>query len=407
MQAGALVTPSVRLVRELGRGGMGSVWIAEHRGLRTDVVVKLMRPELATDGTSLQRFRLEAAAAAQVKSPHAVQILDVGTIESGEPYIVMELLAGEDLRTVLDRRGPLALDVVSTVVSQIARALDAAHAQGVVHRDIKPENVFLCRSPDDSVFVKVLDFGIAKVTVFDSLPGTTRTGSLLGTPYYMSPEQVVDSKRVDPRTDVWALGVLAYEAIVGARPFEGETIAELAVAILHAPMPRPSQRAVVPATLDGWFARACAREPSERFASAGELARSLEQALRSPDWAATATLPLGSVSVTADDPPSPTSSRAPILWMVVGIVTMVGVVTIGLFAYAHRMSASAHPDRSAPTVSATSASPPPSAESIPLRALTSATASLGPTPIRSAPPATRPSASTVKPATSFDRNAIE
>ncbi|AUX39861.1 hypothetical protein SOCE26_012560 [Sorangium cellulosum] len=210
---GLHVTPHIRLVRPLGRGGMSSVWVAEHLGLRTHVVVKFLSDALAQSPEMVARFQREAALASQVKSPHVVQMIDHGLAPNGVPYIAMELLEGRDLRQLLAERGPLAPHEVVAILWQVAKALGRAHERGVVHRDIKPDNLFLCDVGHGELFVKVLDFGIAKVGAASDL-GATRTGVTLGTPYYMSPEQVMGAK-VDARADVWSLGVVAYECMTG------------------------------------------------------------------------------------------------------------------------------------------------------------------------------------------------
>lgn len=277
-EAGQLVTPNLRLVRALGAGGMGSVWVARHLGLGTDVVVKFIAGDLASNGEALERFRREAAAAADVRSPHVVQILDYGISMSGAPYIAMELLEGESLRERLTREGRLRPRDVAAIVSHCAKALGRAHERRVVHRDVKPDNVFLIDAGDGEVFAKVLDFGIAKAEGGDMV--ATRTGAVLGSPYYMSPEQVVGSRQLDHRSDLWSLGVMTYEMITGRRPFDGETIGALSIAICYADIPPPSQFAPeLPPTVDAWFSRACARDPAARFASARELAEALTSAL--------------------------------------------------------------------------------------------------------------------------------
>jgi serine/threonine-protein kinase len=268
---GLNVTPSVRLVRPFGAGGMGAVWIAEHLTLHTQVVVKFMSSELAKDPASIARFSREAAAAAAVKSPHVVQMFDHGIMEGGAPFIVMELLEGEDLGQRVTRLGALPVADVDKIVTQACKALGRAHAAGIVHRDIKPDNIFLCHQDDGDIFVKILDFGIAKKANGSEM-GHTRTGALMGTPYYMSPEQALGLKNIDLRTDLWSLGVVAYECLTGVRPFEGETVGALSLAIVHGPMPVPSRVASVPGGIDEWFARACCREVAGRFASAKELA---------------------------------------------------------------------------------------------------------------------------------------
>jgi len=270
---GTMVTPSVRLVRPLRTGGMGAVWVAEHLGLKTEVVVKFIAPELADKAEVAARFEREAAAAAQVKSPHVVQVLDHGTNAEFGPYIVMELLEGQDLGTYLKANGRLPVREVAVMIGQVAKALGRAHSAGIIHRDIKPDNIFLCDAEGGEVFVKLLDFGIAKAT--DRIGGTqTTTGQVMGTPYYMSPEQLL-GETIDARTDIWALGVCAFEAVTGTRPFRGETIGALTLQI-HKDLPHASQLVPdVPVAFDEWFARCCAKDREARFSNARDAAQAL------------------------------------------------------------------------------------------------------------------------------------
>jgi serine/threonine-protein kinase len=274
-----LVTPKLRLVRPIAEGGMGSVWVADHLGLHAQVVVKFMAADLAHNAEAMARFSREAAAASQVKSPHVVQMLDYGVTDDNLPYIVMELLEGHDLASHLARVGKLPPPQVVAIVSQLARALVRALERGILHRDIKPSNVFLCDSGAGELFVKLLDFGIAKRLDHGLLDESTQTGALVGSPYYMSPEQVMGDKKVDLRCDLWALGVLAYEALTGERPFYADTVGQLVLKIYQEPQPVPSKKnPALPKKLDAWFARACARESAARFANAKEMADALEAA---------------------------------------------------------------------------------------------------------------------------------
>ena len=280
--AGTMVTPSVRLVRELGAGGMGSVWVADHLTLQTQVVVKFITQALSSDPGTVARFSREAAAASKVKSPHVVQMFDHGVADGGVPFIVMELLEGEDLSHRLERVQVMPAHEVADVVSQVCKALSRAHEKGIVHRDIKPQNIFLCDVGSADVFVKLLDFGIAKGGEAETM-ATTRTGAALGTPYYMSPEQAIGSKAIDHRTDLWSLGVVAVEAMTGQRPFNGETIGALALAIHHGALPVPSRlNPALPKEVDAWFERACARDVQARFQSARELGDALLRAVGVP-----------------------------------------------------------------------------------------------------------------------------
>jgi eukaryotic-like serine/threonine-protein kinase len=277
--AGTILAEKYRLVSLLGRGGMGEVWHAEHLGLRAPVAIKLMKPEIVSDPEALARFNREAQAAASLRSPHVVQVLDHGLDPIlRAPFIAMEMMEGESLGARLERLGRLSPADTARIVTHIARALARAHEAGIVHRDLKPDNVFLVPGDDEEI-AKVLDFGIAKANTQSLDPGSaTRTGAVMGTPYYMSPEQISGAKGVDFRTDLWALGVIACQCLTGRLPFQAETIGGLALAICAEPMPRPSQLGPTPAGFDAWFERAVAREPAQRFQSARELAGELRRA---------------------------------------------------------------------------------------------------------------------------------
>jgi serine/threonine-protein kinase len=276
------------------------VWVADHLALNTHVAVKLIDPELAKREDARERFKREATAAAQLRSAHVVQILDHG-IDEGNPFIVMELLEGEDLFERLDKRGRLSLRETSKIITQVCRALARAHAAGIVHRDLKPENVFLCNNEDEEI-VKVLDFGVAKVT--DPAKSTmqkTGIGTLIGTPHYMSPEQVKGTSEVDSRTDLWAIGVIAYQCVVGELPFDSEGVGDLLIKISIADPPTPSK--VFPgvsSVFDVWFAKACERDRTKRFQSARELAEALARVVASVPEA-----------MRGAPPPRPTSVRPP------------------------------------------------------------------------------------------------
>jgi len=296
---GMMVTSNVRLVRPLGAGGMGSVWVADHLSLRTTVVVKFMAREMAGNSEATARFSREAAAASQVKSPHVVQMFDHGLGDDGRPYIVMELLEGRDLEQRLRASGKLDPVEVVAIVAQLARALSKAHERGIVHRDVKPSNVFLLDAGGGELFVKLLDFGIAKGPEVGIVGSTTRTGAFVGSPFYMSPEQVVGAKEIDFRTDLWSLGVVAYQALTGELPFHAETVGALALKIHRDPLPVPTRaNMALPQAVDGWFARACARDPGERFASARQMADALAHAL---------TVESAATDAPANEPPVPAS----------------------------------------------------------------------------------------------------
>jgi hypothetical protein len=275
---GTVLADKYRLERKLGQGGMGAVWRAEHVQLRSPVAIKLIDHQIVAHPDALARFLREAQSAAALRSPHVVQILDFGA-DRGVPYIAMELLEGESLADRIARVGRLSPPDVARLMTQVARALGKAHEMGIVHRDIKPDNIFIVRNDEDEV-AKVLDFGIAKSAQHGLGPGsgsTTRTGAILGTPNYMSPEQAEGTKLVDHRTDLWALGVIGFECMVGRKPFDSDALGSLLLAICTRPIPVPSQLGFNLPGFDQWFARACARELSDRHQTARELAAELRQ----------------------------------------------------------------------------------------------------------------------------------
>ncbi|HTN83234.1 MAG TPA: serine/threonine-protein kinase, partial [Sorangium sp.] len=258
MFAGQQLTATLRLVRPLGQGAMGSVWVADHLALGIQVAVKFMAPAVAQEPGFAERFRREAVAAAQIKHPHVAQVLDYGVSSDGALYIAMELLDGETLKSRLQRLGPLPLAEVARIVAQTAKALGRAHQLGIVHRDIKPDNLFVL-DLDGDPFIKILDFGVAKLDQSQAMSATA-TGSMLGTPLYMSPEQLLSAKHVDRQADLWALAVVAYRALTGALPFVGDTLGALSVAVYAGVFQPPSAlRPDLPPAVDAWMARALQR----------------------------------------------------------------------------------------------------------------------------------------------------
>ena len=318
--AGRVLNGRYRLIRAVGIGSQASVWLAEHMALTTQVAVKLIDPDLAKRPDARERFKREATAAAQLRSPHVVQILDHG-IDGDQPFIVMELLDGEDLFQRLEKRHHLSIKDTSKILTQVARALTRAHAAGVVHRDLKPENVFLTHNEDDEI-VKVLDFGVAKVR--DAAKVTmqkTGVGTLIGTPHYMSPEQVKGIGEVDYRTDIWAMGVLGFQCVTGELPFDSEGVGDLLIRITIGDMPVPSKVMMgLPPAFDAWFARACDRDASRRFASARACAEGMARlaGLAAANAGPTA-VPRPGASIPppvdpskrpSDAPPSPSTAKA-------------------------------------------------------------------------------------------------
>jgi len=275
-----LVAGKYEVVRLIGRGGMGAVWEGRHVTLGTRVAIKFIDQEYAESKEARVRFETEARAAAALQSKHAIQIYDHGVTDDGRPYMVMEMLGGEPLDERIDRLGRISLQETARILGQVCRALQRAHEAGIIHRDLKPENIFLVRTQDDDdEIAKVLDFGIAKIKAApgeQGLSSSTKTGAVLGTPYYMAPEQARGLRTIDYRADLWSLGIIAYKCVTGTLPFEGESVGDLLVKICTSPPPVPSLAVPgLPPAFDAWFARTMEREPMNRFTSATELADTL------------------------------------------------------------------------------------------------------------------------------------
>jgi CheY-like chemotaxis protein len=276
--AGAVLGGKVRLERELARGAMGEVWIGVHLALGVNVAVKFMDEKLAQTA-EYASFEREARAAAQLRSEHTVRIYDHGLARGGRPYLVMEYLDGESLGARVERLGRLSAREVVDAVSDVARALDEAHGRGIVHRDVKPENVLVVESVDrgSAPSCKLIDFGLARPAV------APRERFIAGTPVYMSPEYLRLEAGPTPALDIWALAVSAFEMLTGELPFDGDSPSHVLETIFFSPFPVASRiRPDVPAAFDEWFARACTRDASARFRTAGDLAEALRRALTEP-----------------------------------------------------------------------------------------------------------------------------
>jgi len=277
-RAGDVVADKYEVERVLGHGGMGVVVVARHRVLGHRVAIKYLLPAVAHDAAAVARFTREAQAAVALRGEHVARVFDVGTLETGAPYMVMELLTGTDLETMLERDGPLDVRCAIDFVLQACEAIAEAHALGIVHRDLKPSNLYVTQRPDGSPLVKVLDFGIAKTieTAAERPSMLTATGTTLGTPVYMSPEQIRDAKTADRRTDIWALGVVLHHLLAGEPPFVGDTLPSLCAQILTEPaIPLASTRPDVPADLAAVVSRCLAKRAEDRFQDVGELAQAL------------------------------------------------------------------------------------------------------------------------------------
>ncbi len=276
---GEIIAAKYEVIRVLGAGGMGVVVLARHIQLGQHVALKFMHGLVAPDSTAVERFLREARAVVALSSEHVARVVDVGTLDSGAPYMVMEYLAGRDFGEVLQEGGAMAISDAADAVLQACDALAEAHALGIVHRDLKPSNLFVTTRRDGTPLVKVLDFGISKSTELVSGAagnGLTSSGTVMGSPGYMSPEQVRSTKSVDPRSDVWSLGVILYEFLSGVSPFAGDTIGETFARILsEPPASLRKRRPDVPPALEALILRCLQRDLARRVQSVGELARLL------------------------------------------------------------------------------------------------------------------------------------
>jgi eukaryotic-like serine/threonine-protein kinase len=262
-----------------GRGGLAVVLSAMHPGLGQRVAIKMLLPEWASDFDVVERFLREGRAATRIKSQHVVRVFDVGTLENGAPYLVLEYLEGHNLDEVVAMWGPLQASTAIDWVLQACEAISEAHALGIIHRDLKPGNLFLTRLADGSPCIKVIDFGLSKLAAAFMPEGSaklTRPNDVMGSPHYMAPEQLRAMQDADARTDLWALGVVLFELIAGQTPFRGESMAELCAAVLtRPPEPLSSLCPGVPPAVEAAVHRCLSKDPVQRFTSAAELARAL------------------------------------------------------------------------------------------------------------------------------------
>jgi tRNA A-37 threonylcarbamoyl transferase component Bud32 len=302
---------SYKLISKIGEGGMGEVFVAEHELLKRTAAVKLLRAEIGADEGFVKRFINEAKATSQIGHPGVVRIYDFGQTPEGVTYMIMELLDGESLLQRIRKQHRLPLSVGARIIRQMAEALHAAHQQRVVHRDLKPDNVFLVKdeTAEGGERAKILDFGIAKL--LDSAAGGlhTKTGSVLGTPRYMSPEQCRGDKNIDHRADLYALGGVFFHLVCGRPPFEMEGLGELMGAHVHTPPPVPSSIVPqIPPMVDAVILRLLAKKPEERFANMLDFIVALEGAM-------TMSGPLNDSGVVAAPPRAPAAQTATIIEM--------------------------------------------------------------------------------------------
>ncbi len=279
VQPGQVLLGKYRIERVLGMGGMGVVVAATHITLEERVAIKFLLPQALTNNEATTRFLREARSAVRIKSEHIARVTDVGTLENGAPYMIMEYLEGADLSAFTQRRGALPVEEAVEYVLQSCEAIAEAHALGIVHRDLKPANLFVTTRADGTPFVKVLDFGISKVSGLGASGADlsmTKTTTVMGSPLYMSPEQMASAKDVDARTDIWALGAILYELLAGRVPFQADTITQLCAMILQqSPPPLRDLRPDAPAELQAIIARSLERDRNNRYANVAEFAMAL------------------------------------------------------------------------------------------------------------------------------------
>jgi serine/threonine-protein kinase len=351
--AGQVVAGKYEVETLIGTGGMGTVWLGRHLEIGKSVAIKFIRPDVAERQDARKRFEIEARAAASVRSDHAVKIYDYGQLPNGLPFIVMEYLEGESLADMLVRVGPLPPREVARVIRQAAVALGRAHAAGIVHRDLKPDNIFLATNvpgldAENPWAVKLVDFGIAKILdpsyEGGRFGGPTQDGNVIGTPNFMSPEQLTVGGEPNPLTDLWSLGACAFTAMTARIPFEGDVLGDIVLKVCMQPYPKVSEiNPSAPPGFDAWFQRACAREPKQRFQSADELATALEgvcgvsgvvtqtHAEDRVQYKLNAVDPELLAELAAMEPRGISPKTALLAGLVIGVTLMIG--TLGLIAW--------------------------------------------------------------------------
>jgi len=370
LSPGDVLAGKYRVDRIVGFGGMGFVVEAWHLGFEERVAVKLLRAEVAANAEAQARFEREAKSAFKIKNEHVARVIDVGRLESGAPFMVMEFLEGTDLGEMLAEHHVLPVDEAVDYLLQAAEAIAEAHAIGIIHRDLKPENLFLAQRPDGTSCIKVLDFGLSKVT--PKLPTTprertlTETKQVMGTAEYMSPEQWMSARDVGPATDIWSLGIMLFELVAGQTPFERDQLAQMCQAILGGKPPSlTAMRPDAPEGLEAIIFKCLAKDPSQRYANVSELASALIPFAPEHARAAAqriANLGLGGAGVRSSAPPPASMSTPPSApRAVVAISTPPPIST----------SPSAAPPRTVstpPPVSSSPSAPPPRlARRVPVR----------------------------------------
>jgi serine/threonine protein kinase len=412
---GEILAGKYRVERVLGIGGMGVVVAAHHIQLDKRVALKFLLPEATANAEVVARFAREARAAVKIESEHVARVIDVGAMESGAPYMVMEYLVGSDLAHRLQEHGAIPIEEAIDYLLQACEAIAEAHAAGIVHRDLKPANLFLTRRADGSSLVKVLDFGISKATPpVGSQPdmSLTKTASVMGSPLYMAPEQMRSTRSVDARADIWALGVILYELLSGKVPFEATTMPELCAMVLtEAPAPLRDKRPDTPPGLWAIIERCLQKDPAQRFGNVSDLANALasfaparsrlsidriSKVLRAAGVATASLVPpaeagaaarIGDSTSAAWSPSSTSSSRGPskLPWLLGlgAVVVAVGVAALGLRGGHAEVAAPSSPVPAPPAAAAPAPvqlAPAPAAIEAPIAAVASPAPSSAPAP---------------------------
>jgi hypothetical protein len=410
VEIGAVLAGKYRVDRVLGRGGMGVVVQATHLSLNQPVALKFLLPEVARNPQVVQRFLREAQAAVRLRSEHVARVIDVSSLEDGSPYIVLEYLDGTDLAHF--PREQLTVGVIVDLVLQACEALADAHALGIVHRDVKPANFFVTRRSDGSLLLKVLDFGISKAATANDVK-LTGTQTVMGTPAYMSPEQMRSSRNVDHRSDIWSLGVVLYELLQGTPPFEADTFSSMVIKVATESLPPMTAR--LPAGLPELVYHCLDKDVSRRFQNVAEVAHALAPYAGSSVQAAVtvdrtsrvlgtvppapravggrapvpSTITASAGAITAPPPPvAPGRKRWPIVAAASGIVVL-AVVVIGIVASSgDSPSASSSPSPAAAPAAATpTPTPTPAPTPTPTPPPPPPTATIEPSPPPAPPPA--------------------
>jgi serine/threonine protein kinase len=383
---GLLLFERYRVVRRVASGGMGLVYEARHEQLGRKFALKFLNPKLDADPKMRARFLREARAAGAVDNEHVCAIVDVGLGPEDAPCIVMEYLEGENLAALLERDGPLLVPRAVDIVRQVCRGLASAHARGVIHRDLKPKNLIVCRRSDGRELVKIVDFGIAKLSERDvTESAVTTTGATMGTPHYMSPEQARGEKELDQRADIYSLGVILYELLSGQKPHPGDSYNAIIYHILsRTPVPLREHRADVPEALARIVHRSLESDPKDRFASAGELEKALAA------HASTFSVPLSSgestVASAAAPALAPRRSGNRRLVMGVGAAAVVAIVLAWRWNAGPEASPAAMPE----PIASSAPAPEPSPASSEPTAMTNEAPPVAASPSSVEPPAPPP-----------------